>query len=429
MPAGAATSSGWTSAGPLAGLGSGRIWQVAFAPGQPALAAAATDGGVYLSSDGGQTWFLSGLRGVRVWTVAFDPSTSPQTIYAGLQGQGGVRVSRDGGEIWSDDSSGLPNRDVRCLVVASGGVLAGTDDGVALSSDGSTWVPDGLRGDAVDALAVVPAVPSPTFYAGIDYPPSPVGYLFRLDTAAGGTWTAVSHGVPAKAVINSISVGPTSKSVTQHPLLVTTTGGAYWSADGGATWTESGGVSGATLTDATFSPLDPNLVYAGADAGGSSGGGVWRSTDGGQTFNSFTQGLPTSHPKGESPLHEVESLAVADGTPYPTVIAALDPYQEDAAIYRQVDGTAPPPPASPAASGATASIPPPSASSAAGGASSSDGTPAPKPGSKSSSALGSGVAGTIFHFPAPLIFEILFVLLIVFVWVRWRRRYEVEGPP
>jgi hypothetical protein len=39
------------------------------------------------------------------------------------------------------------------------------------------------------------------------------------------------------------------------------------------------------------------------------------------------------------------------------------------------------------------------------------------------------VVGTIFHFPAPLIFEILFVLLLVFIWVRWRRHYEVEGPP
>ena len=424
----AAAASGWTMAGPLAHLGGGRVWQVVFAPRQPALAAAATDNGVYLSSDGGQTWSLSGLRGVGVWTVAFDPSTSPETIYAGLKGSGGIRVSRDGGQSWSDASSGLPNRDVRCLVVAAGGIVAGTDDGVAISTDGRTWVPDGLRGDGVDAVAVVPTTPAPTLYAGIDYPSPSHGSLFRLGPTAGGTWTPVTHGLPATALVSSISVGPTSASVTHNPLLVTTTSGTYWSADGGNTWTASGGISNATLTDATFSPLDPNLVYAGADAGGSSGGGVWRSTDGGQTFSGFTQGLPTTHPKGEAPLQEVESLAVADGTPYPTVIAAWDPYDEGAAVYRQVDATAPQPPASPAASGATASIAAPSASAAAGGVA-TGGTPAPKPRLAPSSALASGVVGTIFHFPAPLIFEVLFVLLLVFIWVRWRRHYEVEGPP
>jgi hypothetical protein len=52
-------------------------------------------------------------------------------------------------------------------------------------------------------------------------------------------------------------------------------------------------------------------------------------------------------------------------------------------------------------------------------------TPTPKP----AASLIARVGGAVFHFPAPLVFEILFVALLVFLYVRWRRHYYVEGPP
>ncbi|MGA8015526.1 MAG: hypothetical protein WCB85_06375, partial [Candidatus Dormiibacterota bacterium] len=424
-----ATASGWAATGSLAGLGSGRIWQVAFDPANPALAAAATDAGVYLSIDSGESWTLSALRGVGVWTVAFDASTSPSTLYAGLQGTGGIRVSSDGGATWANDSSGLPNRDVRCIVASPAGLAAGTDDGVALSQSGSSWYPSGLTGDSVSALAVVSNPPSAVFFAGIDYPSTRSGYLFELSSSAGTRWSAVTSGLPGGAVVNEIAAGPPSPATGANPILVLTSKGAYRSADGGKTWTASSGLpSGDTLTDATFSPLDPDLVYAGDDAGGSSGGGLWRSTDGGQTFNGFTQGLPTGHPSGEAPLQEVESLAVADGAPYPTVLAVVDPYQESATIYRQVDATAPSPPALATASGSVVTLPA-SAPPTHGGAKAGPQVPRPKPTPAAPTPLAAQVAGAVFHFPAPLLFEILLVLLAVFIWYRWKRHYYVSGPP
>jgi hypothetical protein len=417
----------WAPAGSLAGLGSGEIWQVAFDPGNPQLAAAATDNGVYLSSDGGNTWSAAGFHGTRVWAVAFQTSSGTgETLYAGLAG-GGIRTSTDQGTTWTDDSSALPNLDVRDIVVTPGGLAAGTDDGVALSATGTTWYPGGLSGDSISAVAGVAGSAGPVFYAGVDYPNTGGTFLYRRNPTD-GEWQPISQGLSSGDLVSSISIGPTSQAIPANPILVTTAKGTYRSGDGGTTWTASTGIpQGTSLTDATFSPLDPNLVYAGADAGGSSGGGLFRSTDGGQSFSAANQGLPTDHAAGEPARQEVESIAVAAGEPYATVIAALDPDQGGAAIYREVDTTAPSPPVLTTASGALTTLP------ASGGTlppATGQGT-VPKPTSTPTApaSVAAQVAGAVFHFPTPLVFELAFVLLVVGLFVRWRRHYYVDGPP
>jgi hypothetical protein len=413
----------WAPAGSLPGLGSGEIWQVVFAPESAELAAAATDNGVYVSTDGGNTWSSAGLHGSRVWAVAFDP-VEDNVLYAGLA-DAGVRVSNDDGKTWSNDSAGLPDLDVRDLAVTVGGLAAGTDNGVALSPTGSTWYSGGLTGDSISAVAGVSSSSGPIFYAGVDFPDTGGAFLYRR-APTGGAWLPISSGLPGDAVVSSISLGPTSQAVTANPLLVTTAKGTYRSGDGGTTWTATTGLPQDTyLTDAAFSPLDPNLVYAGADAGGSSGGGLFRSTDAGQSFTVFEQGLPTDHSAGEPARQEVESIAVAPGAPYATVIAALDPYQGTAAVYRQVDTTAPPPPALTTASGIPATLP----ASAVTPTPTSQAATRPAPSPTPAVSFIAGVTGAVFHFPTPLLFELAFVGLLVYVYVRWRRRYYVDGPP
>ncbi|MGA8668080.1 MAG: hypothetical protein WB804_14575, partial [Candidatus Dormiibacterota bacterium] len=52
--------------------------------------------------------------------------------------------------------------------------------------------------------------------------------------------------------------------------------------------------------------------------------------------------------------------------------------------------------------------------------------PAPTP------AVASGIqrfAEAAFHWPTPLVYEVFFVLLALYVFIRWRQRYYVEGPP
>jgi hypothetical protein len=422
-------AAGWAPTGSLTGLGDGRIWQVVFAPGDPLLAAAATDNGVYVSLDGGTTWSSAGLHGTRVWTVAFEAGTlGSETLYAGLAGTG-VRVSTDDGKEWTDDSSGLPNLDVRDIVATPGGLAAGTDSGVALSATGATWYGGGLAGDSISAVAGIPSGSGPIFYAGVDYPGTAESYLYRRDPTS-GWWTAVSAGLPNGDVVDSISIGPTSQSASANPILVTTAKGTYRSGDGGTTWTSSSGIPQNTyLTDAAFSPLDPNLVYAGADAGGSSGGGLFRSTDGGQTFTAANQGLPTDHGAGEPTRQEVESVAVAPGEPYATVIAALDPYQGDAAVYLEIDTGAPSPPVLTTASATAGTLPASPLSTMPTSSQATPAKPRSQPTPSPSSSLIGRLAGAAFHFPTPLVFELAFVALVVALLIRWRRHYYVDGPP
>ena len=424
---GSVGAAAWAPVGGLAGLGSGEIWQVAFDPGNPQLAAAATDNGVYLSSDGGNTWSAAGLHGIRVWAVAFQTSAGGgETLYAGLA-SAGIRTSTDQGASWVNNSSGLPNLDVRDIAVTPGGLAAGTDGGVALSSTGATWYAGGLSGDGISAVAGVVEPSGPIFYAGVDYPNTGGAFLYRRNPTD-AEWQPISQGLSSGDLVSSISIGPTSEAVPDNPVVVTTAKGTYRSGDGGTTWTASTGLpQGTYLTDATFSPLDPNLVYAGADAGGSSGGGLFRSTDAGQSFSSANQGLPTDHSTGEPARQEVESVAVAAGEPYATVLAALDPVQGGAAIYREIDTTAPSPPVLTTASGSLTTLP------ASGGtlppATGQATVPKPTPTPSAPASLAARVAGAVFHFPTPLVFELAFVLLAVGLLVRWRRHYYVDGPP
>jgi hypothetical protein len=59
-------------------------------------------------------------------------------------------------------------------------------------------------------------------------------------------------------------------------------------------------------------------------------------------------------------------------------------------------------------------------------------TPSPTPAAAPKPSPPSGFqqfAASAFHWPTPLVYEIIFVLLAIYVVIRWRQRYYVEGPP
>jgi hypothetical protein len=408
-------SAAWSEGGSLPGLKTGRIWSVAASQATAGVAVAGTDNGVYTTTDFGATWSGPTLAGKRVWVVGFD-ARNAQRLFAGTDGTG-IDVSTDAGASWTNVSTGLTNRTVRSMAFGLDGIAAGTDSGIALSPDGTTWHNAGLAGDSVAAVAVAANSPNLVLVAGIDGGPDlSNGYLFRYGSS-GATWQPLQSGLANSAVISSVSAGPLSSAVAKRPLVVTTNKGTYRSGDSGDTWTASTGIPEAlTLTAAVFSPLDPNLVYAGADAGGSHGGDLLRSTDGGATFGVADQGLPTT-------VRQVETIAVAQVTP-PTVIAGLDPGSGGVA-FTETDVTAPAPPAL-VAEAAGQVVPATLTTAAPTAAPSRAATPSPVPATQGAF---SRLVGSAFHFPMPLVLEILFVLLVAYIFVRWRQRYYVEGPP
>ena len=83
----------------------------------------------------GRTGPPPGWPTLRVWAVGFDVR-DPSHVFAGTDGSG-VYVSTDSGATWSPSSTGLADRTVRSFAFGSDGIAAGTNHGVALSPDGS----------------------------------------------------------------------------------------------------------------------------------------------------------------------------------------------------------------------------------------------------------------------------------------------------
>ncbi len=413
---GAAAFTGTTK---LPGLGSGHLWSLAVSPADAKTVLAASDQGVYRSTDGGATWAQTSLKGVRAWTVGFD-ARAPHAAFAGLNG-GGISRSDDGGATWVDSSTGLAGRDVRCLAFGLEGIAAGTQSGVEVSSDGQHWRTAGLNGYSVSSLVVSANQPQLTLIAGVDGAPPNApsgGFLFR-NSGGALQWDILQQGLPTSTVVSSIAAGPLPSTGQPRPLVVTTAKGVYHSGDGGNTWTSSTGIPDQTnLTTSTFSPLDPNLVYAGADAAGSSGGVLMRSTDSGASFSVVPDALPAGQ-------RNVGAVTVAQSNP-PNVVVAVNPPSSAAAVYHGPDAGAPPP-------GATAQD--------AAGAALPSAAPTPKPTARPKAtprvslppAESTGVRHVVdvaVRFPFPLVLELLFVVLIVYLVMRWRQRYlDVEGPP
>jgi hypothetical protein len=113
----------------------------------------ATNGsGVFLSTNNGAKWVISGLANYSVWSLA----VSGNNIFAGTYG--GIFLSANNGSSWTAVNSGLTTRNTYCLTTSGDNIFAGTNGGgVFLSSNGGTnWtsVNSGLTDTVIFSLAV-----------------------------------------------------------------------------------------------------------------------------------------------------------------------------------------------------------------------------------------------------------------------------------
>ena len=90
---------------------------LAIDPQTPTTLYAGGTGGVFKSTDGGESWSAvsSGLTDLRVSSLAIDPKT-PTTLYAGTSGSGVFR-SADGGISWSAFNAGLTDLNISSVVL------------------------------------------------------------------------------------------------------------------------------------------------------------------------------------------------------------------------------------------------------------------------------------------------------------------------
>jgi photosystem II stability/assembly factor-like uncharacterized protein len=212
---------------------------LAFAASNPSIIYAPSTNLHYRSADGGKTWTSFRVPGQDAYAFAINPK-NPKIIYAGGRGtEHHMRRSTDGGATWKPVGAGLPEQSIK--------------------------------------LMAIPRERPSTIYVATGF-----GQLYRTDNG-GDSWKQLDLGLQGTDKLFSLDLDPHDPLA----LLAGTENGLRRSTDGGDTWETVGGGMGNWLCQGVaFHPKRKGTVYA-----GTSGAGFFKSTDGGETFTSSSNGL------------------------------------------------------------------------------------------------------------------------------------------
>jgi len=220
------------------------------------------------------------------------------------------------------------NSDIIYVGGAQGGVwktINGGDSWVPLTDDQCSLAMGSIAIDPVDP-EIIYAGTGEQHFSGDSY--YGCGVLRSED--GGATWTHLGASVyvlrdESNAKISRINVDPsTAGTVESTTVLVASDLGLFRSTDGGETWVSA--LSG-TATDLIRDPADPQILYTSIRRTG-----VFKSTDGGSTWTQLTEGFPTSN------VGRI-NLALAPSSPE-TVFASIQNNSESdlLGIWRSTDG-------------------------------------------------------------------------------------------
>ncbi len=300
----------WRNFGPGGG---GWIPCLAASPHDSNVVFAGCDvGGFYRSDDAGASWTIhnEGLRDLYVECIVPHPR-DPSILFLGTEG--GVHKSVDGGRTWAAQRDGFPPVDRHRFSAPIG------------------------------ALAIDPHRPD-TLYAGIGRPrwgKDGAGSVWRTDDG-GAHWRRANPGgggMASDAIVASLVPHP---SVTGR-LFAATHRGLYRSDDGGATWRAlTNGLPDPAVNRVALCEARPEVMYLTLDSPPGVQpwrGGVYRSDDGGETWQSRSEGLGriVGKPGAPDPMtSNVDRLAVHPSNP--DIVLAGDRAWVSAGVYRTVDG-------------------------------------------------------------------------------------------
>lgn len=257
-----------------------------------------------------------------ITSVAIDPCDS-EIIYAGSSFdfsagiQGNLFKSEDGGQTWDTLLVGEPGDIFQEIQFAPSNpnILYAAPHGIIKSTDGgATW--QRMNNSPVDAarrvvsLAIHPENPD-ILYAGT------VGFFSgRLykSTDGGQEWKQLAPSMSELENVSSVVIHPADPTV----LYAGANGAVFKSTDSGGTWHQVLESVGRGVNDLLIDARDPQVVYAGLDEERH----IMRSTDAGQAWTSFDEGLPDST--------MVRKLAEQDDTLY-----LIAHWTDDGAVYRR----------------------------------------------------------------------------------------------
>ncbi len=291
--------------------GIGRVCQLKFDPVDPLkMYAVSASGGLWISSDSAHTWTKTGtdnLPATPCASLCID-YTNTNILYLGTGdpnyygGSFGIWKSTDAGATWTQSTTGLGNllpieilmdpADHNVLVTA-------TNNGIYKSTDaGGTWNIVKTGGDFEDmqfqpgSSTILYATNSSEFWRSTDF---------------GNTWNQITSGVviPGGGSGNGMRIAVSNADPNIVYLgMVASNGTILKSLDGGFNFstvytsstksivgydsTDIGGGQGNYNFSMTADPLNANTVYLVSHV-------VWRSTDGGVTWNELTDWYAQLH--------------------------------------------------------------------------------------------------------------------------------------
>ncbi len=235
--------------------------------------------------------------------------------------------------------TGVPGTSIFYATAAQGGVWKSTNNGI-------DWAPifDGESSQSIGSIAVAPSDPNVIYVGGGEANPRgnvALGHGLWRSTDAGATW---KHVLTLKGQIGTITVHPTNADIAFAAVLGSPFGpgperGVYRTQDGGDTWSPVLKVNADTgASDVAIDPHNPRIVYAGmwqmrrtpwSMQSGGEGSGLYRSTDGGDTFERVEhEAIPTG---------VVGKIGVAFAPSQPGRIYALIE-AEKGGLFRSDDG-------------------------------------------------------------------------------------------
>jgi photosystem II stability/assembly factor-like uncharacterized protein len=321
--------------GPLGGLG----YDVRMRPDNPdVLYVTDAYAGVFMSTDGGLSWFPSNdgidtrvgtsRDSIPVFCLTIDPHNY-DTIWIGTQNVRGIFKSMNGGRSWERMDNGVIEKDgitFRGITVdprssdivyaaaelsswvwngepspgrefdMTGGVVYKTLDG------GQNWFPVWRGENLARYIWIDPRNPDVIYIstgifdreaANSNPKTGSAGGEGLLKSNDGGqTWTHANNG------LGNLYVGTLFMHPQNPDILLAGTGnnqyyqanGVYLTRDGGASWQQT--LDGDNITSVEFAVSNPQIAYAGSNAA------IYRSQDGGQTWERVSGGEEGWGPPG-----------------------------------------------------------------------------------------------------------------------------------
>ena len=262
-----------------------------------------TDGGLYESTDSAssvQNLSLSGL-GVSQYYSTLSSSANSDRIAAGAQDQGYQR-----GVLQAPSGPG-PSTDFTQLISGDYGHLTsgdGSHDLVYSTYPGFILVHDGELNPALHyvdfpsgstQLWLPPVVADPTDNQSFYF----LGrYLYRYTRSSASTWSWTQHSSQSftdggASYLSAMAIAPSNP---QRYYAVNDRGRLYRSTNGGVSWQVSaqGGPDSHYFYGNALAVHPTNELQAFVGGSGYSGAGVWRTTNGGQSWSNAAGGLPST---------------------------------------------------------------------------------------------------------------------------------------